>query len=298
MTKFYSHGKLLLTGEYLVLDGAKALAIPTKFGQSLEVNSNSSKNIAWKSLDHEGKIWFEDIFSINTKVPSDFNLISNRLQGIFNVIKELNPDILNQGYSFVSQLEFPQDWGLGSSSTLINNLATWADINSYELLEKSFGGSGYDIACAQNSNPITYQLGDKKRTISPASFAPSFSDNLYFVHLNQKQDSREGITNYNSKKGNIAEEIEEVNKITDTVISCSSLEEFNFLIEKHEQIISYILDQETVKNRLFSDFKGSIKSLGAWGGDFILITSNNNPRLYFKDKGYETIIPYNEMVLN
>ena len=34
---FYSNGKLLLTGEYLVIDGAKALAIPTQKGQSLSV---------------------------------------------------------------------------------------------------------------------------------------------------------------------------------------------------------------------------------------------------------------------
>ena len=34
---FYSNGKLLLTGEYLVLNGAVALAIPTKFGQTLTI---------------------------------------------------------------------------------------------------------------------------------------------------------------------------------------------------------------------------------------------------------------------
>ena len=32
---FFSHGKLLLTGEYLVLDGSKALAIPTQKGQEI-----------------------------------------------------------------------------------------------------------------------------------------------------------------------------------------------------------------------------------------------------------------------
>ena len=31
---FYSNGKLLLTSEYVVLDGAIALAIPTRLGQS------------------------------------------------------------------------------------------------------------------------------------------------------------------------------------------------------------------------------------------------------------------------
>ncbi len=37
MTTFRSNGKLLLTAEYLVLDGARAIALPTKLGQSLTV---------------------------------------------------------------------------------------------------------------------------------------------------------------------------------------------------------------------------------------------------------------------
>ena len=35
MISFYSHGKLLLTGEYTILKGANALAIPCKMGQTL-----------------------------------------------------------------------------------------------------------------------------------------------------------------------------------------------------------------------------------------------------------------------
>ena len=34
---------------------------------------------------------------------------------------------------------------------------------------------------------------------------------------------------------------------------------------------------------LFNDFKGAIKSLGAWGGDFILATAKQDPTAYFKD---------------
>ena len=56
---FYSNGKLLITGEYLVLNGAKALALPTKFGQSLDVSSLVEKKIIWKSLDADKSIWFE-----------------------------------------------------------------------------------------------------------------------------------------------------------------------------------------------------------------------------------------------
>jgi len=57
---YYSNGKLLLTGEYLVLNGAKSLAVPTKFGQDLEVTPALGKKIIWKSYDADGSIWFED----------------------------------------------------------------------------------------------------------------------------------------------------------------------------------------------------------------------------------------------
>lgn len=297
MTYYFSNGKLLLTGEYLVLDGAKALALPTKFGQSLEVIPNNDNKIDWKSIDHKGNTWFENSFGLtdeNSNIKPDS--ISSRLHAIFKVINELNPFILKQGYSFKSTLEFSQDWGLGSSSTLINNLASWAKIDAFELLDKSFGGSGYDIACAQNNLPITYQLTNGKRQINQVFFKPSFSDCLYFVHLNKKQDSRDGITSYNSKKGDISKEIKDISKITDDLLICNSLEEFDQLINKHEFIISKIIAQKTVKSCLFSDFDGSIKSLGAWGGDFVLATSKENPIAYFQDKGYNTILSYKQMI--
>jgi hypothetical protein len=65
----------------------------------------------------------------------------------------------------------------------------------------------------------------------------------------------------------------------------------------HEIILSDILELETVKERLFSDFKGTIKSLGAWGGDFVMVLSKENPTHYFHLKGYETILTYDEMIL-
>lgn len=39
MNRFYSHGKFLLTGEYLVLEGALALALPLKLGQTMTVET-------------------------------------------------------------------------------------------------------------------------------------------------------------------------------------------------------------------------------------------------------------------
>jgi hypothetical protein len=48
---------------------------------------------------------------------------------------------------------------------------------------------------------------------------------------------------------------------------------------------------------LFPDFKGIVKSLGAWGGDFVMVLSKQNPKEYFIEKGYTTILSYDEMVL-
>ena len=43
--KFYAKGKLLLTAEYAVLGGAKALGLPTKLGQSLDVTKTTKAKI-------------------------------------------------------------------------------------------------------------------------------------------------------------------------------------------------------------------------------------------------------------
>ncbi len=304
MTKkhtYHSNGKLLLTGEYVVLDGALSLAVPTKFGQSLEVEAIDDPQIIWKSLDENGTVWYEDEFKIdeiNTSLSAG-NDVSKRLVQILNAAKTLNPEFLNlhTGYKITTILDFPRHWGLGTSSTLINNLAQWAGVDAYQLLENTFGGSGYDIACAQNNQSITYQLVNGKPVVNQVDFNPSFKKHLYFVYLNQKQNSREGIKHYHANKGNSTVLITDLNRITKKMLSVENLEDFEVLLYSHENIISKITNQTTVKRLLFNDFEGAIKSLGAWGGDFVLVTSKSNPTNYFKEKGFDTVIPYADMVL-
>ena len=62
--------------------------------------------------------------------------------------------------------------------------------------------------------------------------------------------------------------------------------------------MSTILKRDTIKKELFSDFEGSIKNLGAWGGDFILASCLSNPSSYFIDKGFNVVINFNEMINN
>ena len=300
---FYSNGKLLVTGEYLVLDGAKAFALPTKFGQKLIIEASEGQIIHWESVDSDGSIWFEDTIPFLSIVRKerfdDAKNIKNTLIEILHEAYLMNTDFItcSKGYTIRTELTFPKFWGLGTSSTLINNIAQWLEIDAFELLKRSFGGSGYDIACAQNNSPILYQLINEKPVVNIVNFKPDFSDNIFFVYLNKKQNSKSAIASYYGKQGNIQTDLETINSITKRVIEAITLKEFALALQNHEIELSNILELPTVKEALFPDFDGVIKSLGAWGGDFVMCISKDNPTDYFKTKGFETVIPYGEMIL-
>jgi mevalonate kinase len=300
---FYSNGKLLITGEYVVLDGAKAFALPTKFGQNLVIEEAENDCIHWTSVDADGSIWFEDTILFSSILKNErFNETSHIKNTLIEILHEaylMNSDFItnSKGYRITSQLTFPKFWGLGTSSTLINNIAQWLQIDAFELLKRSFGGSGYDLACAQNNTPILYQLVDEKPLIEPIIFEPNFLDKIHFVYLNQKQNSRTAIASYYNQRGNIEKAIRKIDSITKTVIHSTEPKEFALALQQHEIEMSNVLETQTVRELLFNDFKGTIKSLGAWGGDFILAISKEDPTDYFHKKGYTTVIPYSEMIL-
>ncbi|OUL63348.1 GYDIA family GHMP kinase [Flavobacterium sp. AJR] len=302
-TTFYSNGKLLITGEYLVLDGAKAFALPTKFGQNLIVAKGENQEIQWKSYDADNHVWFEDNITFAEIIDNPETETETVKTTLINILHEaylLNPEFITQseGYQISTQLTFPKNWGLGTSSTLLNNIAQWTKIDAFTLLKNSFGGSGYDIACAQNNTPILYHLQQDLPIVEKIAFKPEFSQNLHFVYLNKKQSSKAAISAYyNNKNNNLAKIITNNDKITQTVIQAKTGKEFAKALAIHEAEMSNVLEVQTIKERLFPDFDGVIKSLGAWGGDFVMAISKEDPTEYFTTKGYETIIPYNEMIL-
>lgn len=301
--KFYSNGKLLVTGEYVVLDGAKALAVPTKFGQTLEIKDDTGFVFHWTSYDKDLSIWFQDIITfqeIISKTKSETSSsIKNKLIDILHQAYKQNPSFIEnaKGYDVKTHLTFPRFWGLGTSSTLINNIAQWLEIDAFELLRKSFGGSGYDVACAQTDSPIIYQLEDEKPVFEKVNFNPEFRENIHFVYLNQKQNSSTAIANYMAKHHHVDKTMSKISAITYEAINTKEGKDFALLMEKHEAIMSDVLETETVKERLFPDFKGIVKSLGAWGGDFIMVISKHDPKDYFIERGYSTILSFEEMVL-
>ncbi|MDP2542619.1 GHMP kinase [Tenacibaculum discolor] len=307
--RHYSNGKLLLTGEYVVLDGATSLAVPTKFGQDLIIEPIKEPQLIWGSFTHTGECWFEASFDLpklrltsatfNSDKEGSAEFIAETLRDILQEAKRLNQEFLNTEHGFIvkTNLTFPQNWGLGSSSTLINNIATWANVNPFTLLWNAFSGSGYDIACAKHNTPILYKLKEKQPLVEEVNFKPSFSEELFFIHLNQKQNSREGIAHYKKHRVEAKTLIPEIDNLTQEFLKAKTSKDLDKIIIEHEQIISSITKQITVKERLFSDYFGEVKSLGAWGGDFVLATGNEDTISYFKQKGFDTVLSYKEMIL-
>lgn len=294
---FYGRGKLLLTSEYFVMDGAKALALPTKIGQKMNVEIKDSQNstIHWIAKTHDNKEW------INTSFNFDDLDSEDDLQNIIDQARELNPNFLNNDNDIciTTTLEFNKDWGLGSSSTLLYMISQWANVNPYELLKNTFGGSGYDIACAAADTPILYCLENNNPTIEQSDFNPTFKDNLYFVYLNKKQNSRDGINHYKKQDFDKLEIIQKLDKITNNICHAETLSDFENLIKNHENIISNALNLPTVQSQYFNDYWGQTKSLGAWGGDFILVTSNKSNEetfAYFRERGYKTVLRYKDLI--
>lgn len=306
METFHSHGKLLISGEYVVLDGATALAVPTRYGQSLEVQEIAMPVIKWKSLDHEGKIWFEEEFVItdlfSSEVPEKHrkNEVSKMLfLTLLSAVKLNREKFSNSGFEITTKVDFPQNWGLGTSSTLIANLAKWLCIDPYRLLEHTFGGSGYDVAVAMHGTALTYEKQGAENSILKTSFDPPFKDSLFFVHLNQKQNSRESIKHYREQdRVHLKSAIEKISALTHRMLACTELLEFELLIEIHENLISQLVGMQKVKSLLFPDYHGAIKSLGGWGGDFVLATGTLEDMEYFRKKGYSTVLPFSKMILS
>lgn len=301
--KYYSHGKLLLTGEYLVMFGAKSLAVPVNFGQSMLVEENCTKKLNWKAYIQNEEWFIAELLLPDLEVLTacDRNKVLF-LTKVLNEARNINPYFLNtdKGFEVTTRLDYPQQWGLGSSSTLISNIAKWAEIDAMQLNKNISEGSGYDIACATADGPILYQLKNDLPYWSHVTFFPAFRNQLYFVFLGKKQDTSNSIIHFKKNYQFHPSDVTYISTLTMQLLHAGTLEKAILTIDRHESFLSALLGIETVKNTFFDDFHGSIKSLGAWGGDFALVASEktfDEVKRYFNSKGFNTVLKFEEMVL-
>lgn len=299
MGEIFSPGKLMLTSEYFAMDGALVLAVPTKLGQEFSFDEqNDEKSLIFWNAYHQNKLWLQAVIDyknwqiIETNIPSSAEFILKTLKNVQSLSTTKFKS--NSTYYLKTNLQFPSDYGLGSSSTLMNNLAEWAEIDPFHLNAISLGGSGYDIAVAKEKSAVLFQNKPEIK-YDKVNFNPSFKNELIFIHLNQKQDSREGITLYKSKNKS-QKLVDEFSNLTKNILVCNELENFSQLMLIHEQKISNFLEIPTVKERFFADCPIFIKSLGAWGGDFVMSSKFEGFRDYFWGKGFNTIFEYSDLI--
>lgn len=312
--QYYSHGKLLITGEYLVIKGALALAVPTVFGQKMLVREEDNETVrqgdnergdvlSWDSY-YNGECWFEAEFSLPGMevINTSNDKTAVYIQSLLQQAHSMNPGCIKKGTSYALEnfLEFSPEWGLGSSSSLINNIASWFNIKAYDLFSKMHKGSAYDIACAAAEGPLWYRRVMGSPVSQPVVFEPPFKDRLLFVYSGKKQNSEASIGNFLETIQVEVAAKERINEISRALPVEKGQQAFNALIDEHEDIMATVLGLPKIKEQSFHDFPGSIKSLGAWGGDFLLASAEvdiGEIKAYFSTKGLTVSFGWDEMIM-
>jgi len=300
LTTYRANGKLLLTGEYLVLHGAKAIALPLKVGQQMVVSEGENpQTILWQA-NFQDKIWFKCILNhVDFRVLETSDLEkSDVLRQLFKTIKTLDPQFAPKaGTKFETTLEANPEWGFGSSSTLVSLLSQGAGVDPFTLNELVFNGSGFDIACATADGPIFYT---KNKPVQPVAIDYPFSDQLFLVYSGQKKKTAAEVSAFLKERKVSEHLIEEVSALSNEFAVCREQKKFNHLIVQHEQLVGDLIGQTPVKELFFEDFDGAIKSLGAWGGDFFLVSTPltfSEVKAYFENKGLTTLFRWDDLIL-
>ena len=293
--KFYASGKLLLFGEYLVLRGAECLAIPLKHGQSLEVETQVDQYINWTSQS-DGATWFSGRFSAELKIIESTDIKkAMAIRELLVYLKSEKGDLFKSGLSFKTKTDFPTEWGFGTSSTLVNLLSQWSGVNPFSLLENSFGGSGYDVACASAETPILYKRSNN--AIVPVRLSEAVTSKILFIYSGKKQETRSEVKRFETLHLPDAA-IEKKNRIVERAVKATDIETFENCMNESENQLSEILQMPTIKSEKFSDYPFAIKSLGAWGGDFFMATYRDeaSARKYFRENDFPVQFTYNELI--
>lgn len=302
---FKANGKLMISGEYLVLRGALALMTPLRVGQIMQVETldRGSGILTWDSTVRKHP-WFSTTIDISnwSIVYATEGGIANRLLNVLRMAASLKKGFLLPDKNYVINIDtgFDMHLGFGSSSALIANVAQWAGLNHFDLYFRISSGSGADIAAAMAKGPLLYKLKNQRPAVESVSFHPPFHQNLCFVYLGHKQDTAVSLESFKSTGKASETAIQQLDRITCRMLGSNNLIQFGEALQEHEAILAGVLGRPVIHEERFPDFPGAIKSLGAWGGDCALAVSEEgfeSMRAYFLSKGLNTVLSFGEIIL-
>lgn len=300
---FYARGKLLLTAEFMILHGAKSLAVPLTKGQSLELQPKKDPGqFRWMAM-YNREPWFETTLGLPDLEIAD-STSQSKSENLVNMLRrilEIKPGFAEKmlQHDVTTHLEFDPAFGFGSSSTLTSLLAQWAGVDALQLHFRISRGSGYDVACATAESAILYQVVREMPVIESVDFEPPFMDNMWLVYLGEKQDSSRSVAAFLNNYLLDHKDIELYSRLTSEFLRAQDMHEMGAVIEEHEQHLSEILRMPVLRNERFPDLQGYAKSLGAWGGDFALLVtdwSSEQIASYLPGKGIDQWFAYKTLV--
>ncbi len=284
------------------MEGATGLAVPVIWGQGMKVTESQGAGINWTTKDHKGDKWFEcklNLIDLAIEKTND----EEKAQFIQSLIKsaaQLNSDFLSKWkkHKVTCDLEFDPSWGLGTSSTLIANLAVWAELSPFELFFDTQEGSGYDVAAAMAEEPLLYQKNDDELSFETFEWNKDLMDAIYVFYQGQKQSSLEEVRAWKSNRTWKKKDVKQVSDISESLADCENEADAIMLLGDQVKLMERILDRTAYDGR-FSDFEGVIKPLGAWGGDFGLALHQEEEytQKYLAEKGIETVFRLGDIVV-
>ncbi len=291
--KFFASGKLLLFGEYLVLRGAQSMALPLSSGQELQITANPSGGIQWEAFEF-GNQWLTIHFSNDLKILETNDTEKARTAQKFLELISTNSTVTIRDLHLRFDLDFHRHYGFGTSATLTSLLSQWSGVDPYYLMQQTFGGSGYDIAAATAAMPFIYSQENKIE--KEFRLADAITSHLLFVYLGKKQISAGEVAAF-KKKVTTKDQLHEMNQIVEAASQCTSIIDWEKLMMQSEALMSSILHFPTVKAQLFPDYPYAVKSLGAWGGDFVMATFRDisEAKKYFQQKQKQPIFTFKEL---
>lgn len=295
---YYAPGKLLISAEYAVLDGAEAWSIPTRFGQELCITP-AEGGLTWESVNHRGDIWFKASWDeAGNLLTSSDEEIAGTLHSILMKSREMGANPFD-GFTAQITMDFPNEWGLGSSSTLIACIAKWTEVDPHRLFDQTLTGSGYDVAVGYTGKPLLYRIDkERKRYIQPIAHVPPFAEHLYFVYSGQKQKSHNEVIRFSQLSEETRNKLaEDITPLTHKLIRATDLSSFCEAMKAHEKIIGTVLARPTA-NEEWPEIEGTLKHLGAWGGDFVMLATDKTDDIdKLKARGLTTVLSWSEMLL-
>ncbi len=295
--KYWIPGKLMLAGEYAVLKGATALSVPTKYGQTFCFSPQEEGCTV--STKFREELVFQGCFDGNGKVvatsdESKGNFISSVLKAIYDLTRKDLP-----AFNLMIQSDFPLEWGLGSSSAFLTGMSRYLHIDVMELNEHLGHSSGYDVATQWHQQPILYKRMNEKPQILPVSLDYAFANSLYFVWTGKKRSTAESVKQHKHKL-NRNDLVRSIDPFVTQMAFATTLDGFANALQAHESFMSQILAEATLKDKVSHLSDIPVKSLGAWGGDFILLVWQKDPhelKQLIEEAGFDTLIPWKDMVL-